>query len=136
MTAGYSKTPLIKKLGIKSKFSVLLVNEPDHYKELLGELPEGAELVDPEMNKAVDFIHFFAENEAVLKRYFPRLKEQFDKEGMMWVSWIKKSSKRKTDIAKRDVRRLGLKLGLVDIKICSVDADWSALKFVYRKKDR
>lgn len=108
MAAGYVKTPLIKKSGIKPKFSVLLVNQPYHDKELRGKLSEQVGLVDLETNEMVDVIHLFAENEAVSKRYLPRLKKQLSKKGVMRVSWIKKSSKRKTDIAERDVRRLGI----------------------------
>lgn len=104
--------------------------------QLLGKLPASTKVVDPGATRMVDFIHLFAEDEAVLKSYFPRLKRQLNKEGVLWVSWIKKSSKKETDITESDVRRLGLESGLVDVKICAVDEDWSALKFVYRKKDR
>ena len=114
----------------------MAVHEPDHYFDLLGELPEGAKLVRQGYSEPVDFIHLFAANEEVLHTDFPPLKEAVASDGMIWVSWIKGSSDRTTDIKSSDVRELGLALGLVDIKVCAVDEDWSGLKFVYRKKDR
>lgn len=136
MPAGYSGTPLVKKLGIKPGNTVLPVNEPDHYFDLLGELPENIEIVDSSYSHPVNFIHLFAKDEAALHYDFPSLKSKLDKNGMIWVSWIKKSSKMDTDISESNVRSLGLELGLVDVKICAVDDDWSGLKFMYRKEDR
>jgi hypothetical protein len=136
MPSGYSGTPLIKKLGIKPGNSVLFVNEPDHYLELLGTLPDDVTIVKDGSIKAIDFIHLFAKDEKTLHNAFPPLKSKLDKNGMIWISWIKKSSKLETDINENDVRDLGLQIGLVDIKICAVDEDWSGLKFVYRKEDR
>lgn len=136
MPSGYSKTPLLKKLGIKSGIVLMPVNEPDHYFELLGDLPEEVKLVRKGYPDKVDFIHLFAKDETTLHNLFPPLKEALDKNGMIWVSWIKGSSKMDTDINSSDVRELGLEIGLVDIKVCAVDEDWSGLKFVYRKEDR
>lgn len=136
MAAGYSKTPLLKKLGIKPGMTVMPVFEPEHYFDLLGELPEYVKLVRKGNPDPVDFIHIFAQDEKSLHTTLPVLKENLEKDGMIWVSWIKKSSAKETDISQSDVRKLGLELGLVDIKICAVDEDWSALKFVYRKEDR
>lgn len=136
MPAGYSGTPLIKKLGIKQGYTMMTVNEPEHYFELLGELPGNVILMKSGSEGTADFIHLFAENEQVLHDSFPPLKKKLKKEGLLWVSWIKGSSKMKTDINSNDVRELGLELGLVDVKVCAVDKDWSGLKFVYRKEDR
>lgn len=136
MPAGYSKTPLVKKLGIKAGNTILLLNAPSHFFDLLGELPAEVTIADEKSDGLVPFIHLFAKNAAVLHEYFPIAKERLEKGGMLWVSWIKKSSKLETDISESDVRRLGLEIGLVDIKICAVDEDWSGLKFMYRKKDR
>lgn len=136
MKAGFSNTTLIKKLGIKAGFSVLLVHEPIYYYELLGTLPEGVRLVGKGIGNAVDFIHFFAKNRETLNRHFPVLKAKLKKNGQIWVSWIKTTSQLQTDIRENDVRNLGLELGLVDVKICAIDSDWSGLKFVYRKQDR
>ncbi len=134
--ARYSGTSLLKKLGIKPGYLVLIVNEPDHFSELLGELPKGAEVVDPGHPDPIDFIHVFCENEEALHNLFPPLKEKLAKDGTLWVSWIKKSSKLETDISGNEVRSLGLHIGLVDVKVCAVDEDWSGLKFMYRKEDR
>lgn len=134
--AGYSGTPLLKKLGIKPGYSVLIVNDPDHFSELLGDLPEGAEVVGSDHSGPIDFIHVFCSNEEALHNSFPPLKEKLAKDGTLWVSWIKKSSKLETDITGNEVRSLGLYIGLVDVKVCAVDDDWSGLKFMYRKEDR
>lgn len=136
MSSGYSNTPLIRKLGMKPGNSVLLINEPPGYLDLLGKLPDGVHFLDKNSEEDAEFIHLYAKNSVDLYKYFPIGKQRLKKDGMIWVSWIKKSSKMDTDISASDVRRLGLEIGLVDIKICAVDEDWSALKFVYRKKDR
>jgi hypothetical protein len=136
MPAGYSGTPLIKKLGVKPGITMLTVHEPDHYFEMLGELPPDVTVLKSAEDKKADFIHLFAENEKKLHANFPPLKEKLARDGMLWVSWIKGSSKRETDINSNNVRSLGLELGLVDIKVCAVDEDWSGLKFMYRKEDR
>lgn len=134
--AGYSGTPLVKKLGIKPGDTVMPVHEPDNYFDLLGELPEPVKLVRKGYSDPVDFIHLFAADRKTLHHELPDLKPVLDKNGMIWVSWIKKSSKMESNVDESEVRNFGLKSGLVDVKICAVDKDWSALKFVYRKEDR
>lgn len=134
--AGYSGTQLLKKLGIKPGMTVMPVHEPNHYFDLLGELPEQVKLVRMGNPDPIDFIHLFAKNEKVLHSEFPLLKPLLNKEGSLWISWIKKSSTLETDISEGDVRSMGLKLGLVDVKICAIDEDWSGLKFMYRREDR
>lgn len=136
MSTGYSGTPLIRKLGIKPGHSILIVNEPDHYMDLLGLLPDDITIIKDGSEDLADFIHLFVQDEKALHNFFPPLKSKLDKGGMIWVSWIKKASKMETNINGNDVRDLGLQIGLVDIKICAVDEDWSGLKFVYRKEDR
>lgn len=137
MMAGYSGTPLLKKLGIKPGYSVLTVDEPDHYLDILGDFPPEATLVNADHNKPIDFIHVFCRDEESLHNTLPTLKEKLDKNGTLWVSWIKKASKKYDwTITDMDVRNFGLKIGLVDVKVCAVDDDWSGLKFMYRKKDR
>ena len=136
MPAGYSATPLVNKLGIKPGFTIMTVNEPDYYFELLGELPHDVTILTSGEDKQADVIHLFAENEKTLHADFPPLKEKLARDGMLWVSWIKGSATRDTDINSNDVRKLGLELGLVDVKVCAVDDDWSGLKFMYRKEDR
>ncbi len=115
---------------------MLPVNQPDHYFDMLGELPEAVQIVEGDTDEPVDFIHLFAENEAGLHNNLLPLKKKLAKDGSLWVSWIKGSSAKTTDINGNDVRELGLKSGLVDVKVCAVDEDWSGLKFMYRKEDR
>lgn len=136
MSAGYSKTPLVRKLGIKPGNTILPLKAPSHYFDLLGELPPEVTVADENSDTLIPFIHLFAKDASDLTEYFPIAKSRLQRDGMLWVSWIKNSSKLETDISESDVRRLGLEIGLVDIKICAVDEDWSGLKFMYRKKDR
>lgn len=137
MPAGYSGTPLVKKLGIKAGQNLLFVNEPKHYPELLGELPGTVTVLSHENEEPADFIHIFCEDEEQLHNLFPLSKARLTKAGSLWVSWIKKASKNyDLKFTESQVRDLGLKLGLVDVKVCAVDEDWSGLKFMYRKEDR
>jgi hypothetical protein len=131
--AGYSGTPLVKKLGIKAGFCLKLVNAPNHYQELLGDLPEGVNFAG---EGPVDFIHFFTKDEEELFDQLPLLKRMLTPNGMIWVSWPKKSSKMPCTITEDTIRNFGIKTGLVDIKVCAVDETWSGLKFVIPVKDR
>ncbi len=133
--AGYSGTPLVKKLGIKPGFRLMFINAPDRYDETLGELPEDVEIkavLEPEL----DFIQFFTTDCAELETQFPILMAALSKSGILWISWAKKSSKVPTDVNENIVRDIGLENGLVDVKVCAVDEVWSGLKFVYRVVDR
>lgn len=135
--AGYSGTPLIKKLGIKPENRILLVNHPDNFFELLGEFPENVELVKHDDTEPIDFIHLFCRELETLHNSFPILKDKLAKDGMIWISWIKKASKNYDwTFTETEVRDYGLQIGLVDVKVCAVDEDWSGLKFMYRKSDR
>lgn len=136
MSAGYSKTPLVRKLGIKPGNKILLLKAPANYFDLLGELPSDVITFEDKTKGEFPFIHLFAKDSNDLIKYFPIAKDHLIKNGMLWVSWIKKSSSLETDISESDVRSLGLEIGLVDVKICAVDQDWSGLKFMYRKEDR
>lgn len=136
MTSGYFGKPLLQKPGIKRGYKIITVLEPEHYLDLLGELPEGVEILQQSSDRPVDFIHLFAADEQTLHNYLPPLKRKLAKDGSLWISWIKGSSGRDTDINGNDVRKLGLDLGLVDVKVCAVDEDWPGLKFIYRKEDR
>lgn len=136
MLSGYSKTPLVRKLGIKPGNTILPLNAPSHYFDLLGAMLPEVIVAKEGSDNLVPLIHLFARDSTDLHKYFPIAKSRLEKNGMLWVSWIKKSSNLETDISESDVRNLGLEIGLVDIKICAVDEDWSGLKFVYRKKDR
>lgn len=135
MSSGYSGKPLAQKLGIKGGKMLAFLNAPEDYSNILGELP--AEVtVTRELKDKVDFIQIFATHRARLEREIPRLKAALKQDGMIWVSWPKKSSKLKSNLRDDIVREIGLKNGLVDVKVCAVDESWSALKFVRRLKDR
>jgi hypothetical protein len=135
MSAGYSGRPLAQKLGIRKGDVLAFSNAPDDYERLLGKLPDGV-IVAREQEGRLDFIQLFATERASLEREFPRLKARLKAGGMIWVSWPKASSRRQTDLSDRVVRGIGLKNGLVDVKVCAIDDSWSALKFVRRLKDR
>lgn len=134
-TAGYSGTPLGKKLGIKDEYVVLLVNEPSYYLKLFVDLPE-VQFVKSPATTSVDFIHLFSTSKEDFEKESKVLKPLLKKEGMLWVSWPKGSSKIETDLSRDYIREYVLAIGLVDVKVCAVDEDWSGLKFVYRLKDR
>jgi hypothetical protein len=133
--AGYSKTPLLKKLGIKAGTRVLLLNAPAGYLALLGPLPAGVTLLAaPE--SALDFIQLFSRESAELADWFPRLKAALASAGVLWISWPKRAARIPTDLSENLIRDMGLRQGLVDVKVCAVDDSWSGLKFVYRLQDR
>ncbi len=133
--AGYSSTPLAKKLGIKEGSRVALVNAPDNFEATLDPLPENVEIVK-RINNPMDIILYFVMSERGLARDFARLAKKLVPNGMIWIAWPKKSSGVKTDLTFENVQRIGLNSALVDVKICAVDEIWSGLKFVYRLKDR
>lgn len=133
-TAGYSGTPLYKKLGIKPGQIAWFSGAPDGYaSELLKAEPFE---VSKKLRRNLDFLHFFTSTRAELSREFPRLRDALKADGMIWISWPKKSAGVTTDLDENIVRDLGLKTGLVDVKVCAVDDTWSGLKFVFRLKDR
>jgi hypothetical protein len=133
--AGYSSTPLAKKLGIKEGSRVALVNAPEDFQTTLGELPDTVQLVK-RLTHSLDIILLFVASERDLTRDFAKLAAKLDANGMIWIAWPKKSSGVTTDLSFQNVQRIGLDAGLVDVKICAVDDTWSGLKFVYRLKDR
>ena len=136
MSAGYSGTPLAKKLGYKPGCRALIIDAIPGYLELLRALPEAVTFGDPLPDGTYDLIHLFTKSSSELQGHLVALKPQVAKTGMLWVSWPKKTSKIATDLNGNVVRELGLACGLVDVKVCAVDADWSGLKFVWRVKDR
>jgi|SRR6267142_3480801 len=134
--AGYSQTPLAKKLGIKGGFRVGFVNSPKEFKKELGPLPANVKISVRQLTKPLDLIILFTDSERILKLEFSLLAEKLSANGMLWVAWPKKSSGVSTDLSFDSVQRTGLQAGLVDVKICAVNEIWSGLKFVYRLKDR
>ena len=135
MPAGYSKRPFAAKLGIKPGARVCLIGAPEGYLEQLEPLPEDLKL-STTLRGAKDFVQIFALSARALERRLPKAKDALEKDGMLWISWPKKSSGVETDLDGAAVRRLGQNIGLVDIKVCAVDETWSGHKFVYRKADR
>ena len=133
--AGYSGTPLLKKLGIKAAMRLAFVHEPEDYLILLGDLPDGVQLLDP-ITGDLDFIHAFYKERAEFEAEYLTLKNALRKDGMLWISWPKKASKLKTDITEDVIRDFALANGSVDVKVAAVDVVWSGLRLVYRVKDR
>jgi hypothetical protein len=133
--AGYSGSPLAKKLGIKEGSQVLLVGAPGNLQDLLAPLPEAVEFV-PGLTEATDIVHLFSTRRAELYEALTHFRPRLKPTGTVWVSWPKKSAKVPTDITEDTVRELALPLGFVDIKVCAVDEIWSGLKLVIRKELR
>ena len=133
--AGYSGTPLAKKIGIKEGSRIALVNAPKDFQFEPKELPDKVEFVKPAA-KSLDIILFFVTTERALAKDFSKLAARLTANGMIWITWPKKSSGVATDLSFDRVQKIGLAAGLVDVKICAVDDTWSGLKFVYRLKDR
>lgn len=129
--AGYSGTPLIKKLGIKEGFSISMVETPADVLRELG-ISSGKANGKPPL----DYVHLFVKTQAELKSKFPFWADKLAPAGMLWVSWPKKSSGVESDLNENIVRDIGLAAGLVDVKVCAVNETWSGLKFVIRLKDR
>ncbi|MEM7382112.1 MAG: DUF3052 domain-containing protein [Bacteroidota bacterium] len=134
-TSGYSGTPLARKLGIKEGYEVYFVNQPAHYFTLFDILPEVNVMEEP-TQESLDFIHLFWTDRVDFENQSLRVKPFLKKNGMLWVSWPKGSSTIPTDLSRDPIRNYLLDNGLVDVKVCSVDEDWSGLKFMYRIKDR
>jgi hypothetical protein len=134
-SAGYSGTPLAKKLGIKSGFNIRLINTPEHYFTLFTDLPGDLQINNDSLGLK-DFIHFFTKEKEEYTNALVALKSQIKSNGMIWVSWPKKSSKVITDITEDIIRNFALQNGLVDIKVCAVDEVWSGLKLVIPVNDR
>lgn len=133
--AGYSGTPLVKKIGIKSGDRLLLFNEPAGFRTTLGELPADTTVLSRAQGR-VNVAILFSDRKVQLNKSFSSLAKSLEQNGMIWVSWPKKSSGVKTDLNENIVREIGLANGLVDTKVCAIDETWSGLRFVIRLKDR
>lgn len=132
--AGYSETPLVKKLGIKAGFNIAFINAPvDFFDQLT--LPQDVK-VNSRSKKPLDSVLLFVRSEKDLKKQFAEYAQRLLPAGMIWVAWPKKSSGVTTDLSFNNVQTIGLAAGLVDVKICAVSDVWSGLKFVFRLKDR
>ena len=133
--AGYSGTPLVKKLGIKTNSRLFAKNPPENYADLIAPLPENVKILR-RLTRDLDMIHLFVTSRADLAAYVPIYMNYIKQDGMIWVSWPKKASKVPTDVTEDVIREVALPLGLVDVKVCAVDATWSGLKLVIRKENR
>jgi hypothetical protein len=136
MMAGYSGTPLWKKLGYRDGLLVCVEGAPANYVPLLQLPPEISVIWRKQPASGIGFVHQFSTSKAELKRKLQSFRKTSDPSGTVWVSWPKKSSGLKTDITEDVVRQIALPLGFVDIKVCAVDETWSALKLVIRRELR
>lgn len=135
MAAGYSGTPLARKLGITAGCRVHASGAPSNYGELLAPLPAGVSFAT-RVSASLDLVHAFHTRRAALATALARYRRLLAPGAVLWVSWPKKSSGVASEISEDTVRELALPLGWVDVKVCAVDDTWSALKLVVRKELR
>jgi hypothetical protein len=133
--AGYSGTPLVKKLGIKEGFKIFLLNAPENYLQLVSPLPQEVKILQ-EITGETDLIHIFSTKRIDLVEDLKDSLSKLKTNGVIWVSWPKKSSRVPTDVTGDTIREVALPLGLVDIKVCAIDEIWSGLKLVIRRENR
>jgi hypothetical protein len=133
--AGYSSTPLAKKLGIKPGFAIATPGAPGDYRRLVADLPADV-VIAATARKNLDLVHLFVVARSDLAKRLPVLVRAIKRDGTIWVSWPKRASKVETDITEDIVRAVALPLGLVDVKVCAVDEIWSGLKLVIRVENR
>jgi hypothetical protein len=133
--AGPSGKPLTQKLGIMPGFRIFVTGQPADYRDIVGELPSGVTLLARPAGQ-LDMVHLFATEASALAGKLGRCRERIVSDGMIWVSWPKKSSGVATDLSDVAVRDIALPLGLVDVKVCAIDAVWSGLKFVIPRDQR
>lgn len=131
-SAGYSGTPLAKKLGIKAGHSVLTLGAPDTYRELLDPLPPEVRFVS-RLSATTDLVHAFVTRRRDLEKTLTAVRPKLRPTGALWVSWPKKAARVPTDVTEDTIREVALPMGFVDIKVCAVDEVWSGLKLVIRK---
>ena len=135
MSAGYSGTPLSKKLGIEAGDKLCVLGAPANYRKLLAPLPDGVDF-GTRIAKTSGIVHLFTASKAELAKTLGACRKALAPDAAIWVSWPKKASKVPTDITEDVIRAVALPLGFVDIKVCAVDETWSGLKLVLRKELR
>lgn len=133
--AGYSGTPLAKKLGIKPGSRLLLVGAPDAYQALLEPLPADVQF-DTQLAEATDIVQIFSVHRDELEQLLASYRTRIRSDATIWVSWPKRSARMPTDITEDTIRDIALPMGYVDIKVCAVNEVWSGLKLVIRKQLR
>lgn len=132
---GYSGTPLVKKLGIKPNSELCVFNAPSNYAALVAPLPDGVSTTE-NFTPSADLVHVFVTLRIDLERALTEIRPKLKSDGVIWISWPKKASKAATDITEDTIPAVALPMGLVDVKVCAVDATWSGLKLVIRKAMR
>ena len=134
--AGYSGTPLWKKLGYKSDLRTYVDDPPQNYRKLLG-LPKDVRVIgEREPGPGLAFVHLFARDARVVRTKLGFYRKRIAPEGVIWVSWPKKSSGVPSDVTEDYIREIAIPLGLVDVKVCAVDEIWSGLKLMIRRELR
>ena len=134
-SAGYSGTPLAKKLGFKAPMTVYTVDAPREYREWLDGLDPGVDF-SPRAPRPLAAAHVFVTRRADLAKHAAALRKSLEPAGFAWISWPKKSAKVATDITEDTIREVVLPMGFVDVKVCAVSEVWSGLKLVIRKSER
>jgi hypothetical protein len=134
--AGYSGTPLPKKLGIKENHRVAIINSPAEFGLAAGELPAGVKIATRRTTGPLDVVLYFTKSRTELRKQFGKLASALSPAGGLWIAWPKKASGIPTDLSEDSIREIGLSAGLVDNKVCAIDEVWSGLRFVLRLKDR
>ena len=130
--AGYSGTPLVKKLGLKDGQRIRFIQPPEEFDLWLGSLPE----VKQVNRKPYDVVVLFVNRVSLLEEWLLKLRNEISQSGMIWVAWYKKSSKKPSEIAEDLIRDTAIPLGLVDVKVCAISEEWSGLKLVIRVSER
>ena len=132
--AGYSSKSLSEKLGVKPAYRICLLNAPQGYQKRIQIGPDGA--ITTQLSSQYDLVQLFTTKKDELEKRFPQLVVAIKSNGMLWISWPKKASGVETDLTENIIRDIGLRYGVVDVKVAAIDDIWSGLKFVYRLKDR
>lgn len=135
MSAGYSGTPLPRKLGLRPGSRIAILNAPEAFDTAIEPLPHGVTVLK-RMASDVDTLIFFTDSERTLRDRFDRLVSAVKQDGMLWICWPKKASKVPTDLTEDRIRAIALEGGVVDVKVCAIDEVWSGLKLVRRTRDR
>lgn len=135
MSAGYSGTPLAKKLGFKEGMRVVVFDAPANYRDLIEPVPNGV-TITTNLEADAEMVHLFTNSVDGLCDGLARITKAIRENGAIWVSWYKKAAKLPTEITEDVVREAAFPLGLVDVKVCAVDEKWSGLKLVIRRENR
>jgi ABC-type Na+ transport system ATPase subunit NatA len=135
VSAGYSGTPLVRKLGFRPGMRAHFVAAPEDFGVLIGALPDGVRVL-ARPAAPLDLVMLFVVSRAQLERRLPGLHAKLRQDGMVWVAWPKRAARVVTDMSENVVRDVALPRGLVDVKVCAIDETWSGLKLVIRRELR